>query len=129
MVLVCLALAGCDELTSELQPKPDRVDPGELVSLTSNVTGDVPANGVSTVRLEARIPTEAAARTIKFTTTLGVFVESGARAVDIRAVTDPTRSDRVVASTLLRSDTAEGVAIVRATVGEVYDTLSVRFVK
>lgn len=129
IVGACLSAVACDELTTALQPDPSTIDPDDIISVSSDATGAIQANGTSTVRLSAHIPRAAAVKTVVFTSTIGTFVESGGKTVSIRAVDDPARDGKSVASTLLRADTLAGVAIARATVGEFYDTLSVQFVK
>lgn len=128
-IAAALGATACRALTSELQPDANTVGPRDIIAASSDATGTLAADGITTVRVAARIPRGSTVRTVAFATTFGTFVESGGRTVSIRAVDDSLHADKAVASTVLRSDTTAGVAIVRATIGDYYDTVSVRFVK
>lgn len=130
---LCLTLLfatsiSCKGLTTPNEKKDSDVPLAEIIDIDASTTS-LPADGSSTVRVSARIPVDASTKTVTFTTTAGLFLESADKKVTIFAQPDSVRTDRRLATTLLRSDTSAVRAIIRATVGEYYDTTSVVFTK
>lgn len=123
-----LGLLNCDAWTTQLERDPKTIALDEIISLTVDAPAGIPADGKSTMRVNATIPIDATPSTVKFTTNAGLFVETGATEVSILAVADAANKKRV-ASTLLKADTIAATAILRATIADFYDTLSVRFIK
>lgn len=119
---------GCDGLTSSLERDPASIKASEIIVVTSDQTSGIPADGKSTARLTALIPVESSNRTVTFTSNAGSFVETGTREVRVFATINKNIGRRQ-ASTLLKADTVAAIAIVRATVGEFYDSVSVRINK
>lgn len=119
---------GCRGITSDNERKESAVALSEIIKLTASAPSIV-ADGKTTVRLSARIPADASTKTVTFSTTAGAFVESASKEVKIFAWPDSANKDKRLATTLLRSDTLGSTAIIRATVGEYYDTVTVLFNK
>lgn len=131
--IACLAalatgISACESITTENERDESSVPMADIIAVDASVSS-LPADGSSTTRVSAHIPAGASAKTVTFTTTAGVFLESATKEVKVFAAQDASNSGKRVASTLLRSDTVAARAIIRATVGDYYDTVSVTFTK
>lgn len=120
------AVVGC--FVSPSEPSPDSIAPSSVIRIVAAPTGAVVAGPQSSVTLAAFLPRGSTSRTVTFTTNAGSFIENGTKQITARATLDSADTTRLVAQTALRDTLAE-TAIVRATVGEFYDTVSVNFVK
>ena len=119
LAVVCLllvALAGCNRQVSTndfLPSSPAFQDALRIVLAALSV----PADGSSTVRVEAQISPDADTdkRTVRFHTTLGTWVEPGSDA-DKGSQTDVPADEAGKAAAFLKSATTVGVALVTVSV-------------
>jgi hypothetical protein len=108
---------------------PDDVPLTDIIDVFRAQPGnDLLADGQSLDTLVARIPDRATNRVITFSTTVGVFVISGARELPVRASREPGATG-LRARAVLRSDTFNADAIVSAVINDFRDTVTVRMRK
>ena len=118
--------AGCRKLTTEFEKSVDDIAATTIVDVDATSAVPQQDSKQSVAVLSARIPMHATSRAVIFTTSNGLFVENATKTITVRAVPDPSDSTRLVARTSLRDSVSE-TAVIRAAVGEFYDTVSVRF--
>ena len=128
-LLLLLALAGCDELTSDLEP--GSVPLSEIITLQRTRTGALPGDRVAVDTLLAMIPMGANNRVVTFRTTGGSFeFTAGAKEYKTSAQVDSLYSvDKLVARAYLRSDTITANVTVSASVSDYTTYLAIPFVR
>jgi hypothetical protein len=122
------AVAACDKLVTEGAESRD--DVAMTLIIKAAAASKIVDTGAPGVEISASIDenVDDAKKTITFVTSAGWWVENATKTITIRAVKDPKNQGKLVARSLLR-DSLPHVAIVRASIGDVYDTVSVTFKK
>jgi len=119
----------CADLTTPLEADPATFPPRQIIAVSASPT-TISADGRTTSTISGSIAAGAGPVTVTFTTTAGVFVESGAKTVTALALPSTAAPTTRIAATALRSDTLAAAAVIRATVLQTYyDTITVRFTK
>jgi hypothetical protein len=129
-LLSLLLVAGCDDIFANFDYDPDAVPLEEIISLTRAGSGPLSLGGTARDTFFARIPHDANARLITFTTTAGVFELTNAKEVKVRAERDAARPEGpLVARAVLRADTLTTTAVVSAAISDFRDTLWVPMIR
>lgn len=118
----CIFCIGC---SSKLE-NADLVDPNEILKVSSAKTV-LQADGKDTTIVLARIPNDAGKLDITFTTTAGVFVQSGAKTIKQFAdsITDQYRYAKVI----LKTDTVANAVYVTAETSSARSRIIITFQK
>ena len=118
----------CEAWLDTLEPDPETVPLSAIIDLARvGPNLPLPADGVSTDTIIARLPKEATTRVIKFSTTLGSFeLTGGQKTIDVRSQLE---GSKLIARAILVSDTLPGTAVVRASVSEFSSYLQIRFIE
>lgn len=126
---VLLPILACDQLTSAPERDPEDVLPSEIIKLRVTPTSILPADGKALDTLIARLPKDANARVVTFSTTGGVFQLTAAKQVTVRASKILGAGDSLYARAVLKSDTTAADVIVSAQVSDFRDTVWIHFTK
>lgn len=113
-----VALAGCDDVTRNLEPDSEGIPIDSIITLQRMGEGPLRADSVSRDTLVATLPIDAAHRMVTFSTTAGAFPLVGnEKQVTLRAEREEGVG-RLIARVEFRSSTTPADAIVSATVAE-----------
>jgi hypothetical protein len=121
-----LLVSACKGITSPLEASADSLPKGEIISLGASPPVADATGTRSLATVIALRPRESSTRLVTFVTSAGAFLENGGKQITVRAAPDSLNQNKLIAQTQLRDAVAE-TAIVRATVGDTYDTVSIVF--